>query len=205
MEAVIKSSHAAAVNGNVVHTVDFIQGAITIILALALGEAFKLFVTSHDDRPIQWSRLPALLTFLVVFFPFFQGMSQYLYLTYLNPETAPVFYPGYLVFDGVMNVLEAACFFVMSRALTPRHWRHFYSAILALMAIDIAWTGVIFRRGINVGAWFYIDVVVVVLISLMMWYEHGKPQSMRPSYVGLAILTASTAVSYYLERDIYFP
>ena len=39
--------------GNVVHTVNFMQGAITIVMALALGEALKLFVTSRADRPLQ--------------------------------------------------------------------------------------------------------------------------------------------------------
>src|SRR6185437_10824136 len=76
------------ISGNVAHTVDFMQGAITIIFALALGEALKLFVSGHEDSPILWDRLPALLAFLFVFFPFFQSMSQYLYLTYLNAPTA---------------------------------------------------------------------------------------------------------------------
>ena len=81
--------------GNVAHTVNFMQGAITIVMALALGEALKLFVTSRDDRPLQWERLPVLLAFLFVFFPFFQSISQYLYLTYLNRRprhpSAPAF------------------------------------------------------------------------------------------------------------------
>ena len=50
--------------GNVAHTVNFMQGAITIVMALALGEALKAFVVSHNDRPLQWERLPVLLAFL---------------------------------------------------------------------------------------------------------------------------------------------
>lgn len=193
------------ISGNVAHTVDFIQGAITIVLALALGEALKLFVTPHNEKPFLWDRLPALLAFLLLFFPFFQGMSQYLYLTYLNPETAPPFRPGYLIFDGFMNVLEAACFFVMSRALAPHHWHHFYGAVLTLMAIDIAWTGATWQRGLKVGAWFYIDIAILVLLGATMWYERDKPPSMRPSYILLVVLAVTTALSYWLERDIYFP
>lgn len=193
------------ISGNVAHTVDFIQGAITIILALALGEALKLFVTPHEDKPLIWDRLPGLLAFLFAFFPFFQGMSQYLYLTYINPKTAPAFYPGYLVFDAVMLVLEAACFFVMSRALAPKHWRHFYGAVLALMVIDIAWTAITARRGIDVRAWLYIDLAIVAAVCLMFAIESGRALSMRPVYVGLVLLAVSTAVSYWLERDIYFP
>jgi hypothetical protein len=193
------------ISGNVAHTVDFIQGAITIILALALGEALKLFVTPHEEKPMIWNRLPSLLAFLFAFFPFFQSMSQYLYLTYLSPATAAPFRPGYLVFDAVMYVLEAACFFVMSRALAPKHWQHFYGAVLALMLIDIGWTALTLRRGIHVGAWLYIDIVVAAIVVGMFLFERNRPLTMRPVYVGLVLLMTSTAISYWLERDIYFP
>jgi hypothetical protein len=193
------------ISGNVAHTVDFFQGAVTIILALALGEALKFFVTPHEQKPLQWDRLPALLAFLFVFFPFFQSMSQYLYTTYLNPETAPKFYPGYLIFDGFMYLLESACFFVMSRALAPHHWRHFYGAVFILMTIDVVWSGVTYRRGIHVGAWIWIDLAIMAFVVLMIAYERGKPQSMRPTYAGLIVLMTTTALSYWLERAIYFP
>jgi len=193
------------ISSNVIHTVDFIQGAITIILALALGEALKLFVTPHEEKPLLWDRLPMLLAFLVAFFPFFQGMSQYLYLTYLNRATAAPFYPGYLLFDALMLKLEAACFFVMSRAIAPKHWRHFYGAVLVLMVIDIAWTALTLRRGIHVGAWLYLDILVAAGICVMFFVERGRELSQRPVYIGLALLSVSTAISYWLERDIYFP
>lgn len=200
------------ISGNVVHTVNFMQGAITIVFALALGEALKMFVTGQEDQPLQWNRLPALFAFLFVFFPFFQSMSQYLYLTYLNAQTAPPFRPGFLVFDGIMLILEAACFFVMSRALAPRHWRHFYAAVLTLMAIDIVWTGVTWRRGMHVGAWLWIDIVIVAVLGATMWRlrgkrwaEHGKNASMLPSYILMVLLGVTTAISYWLESAIYFP
>ncbi len=193
------------ISGNVVHTVNFFQGAFTIILALALGEALKQFVGERDERALHWDLLPGLLSFLLIFFPFFQSMSQYLYLTYLNAPTAPTFYPGFLIFDGFMYVLESACFFVMSRALAPKRWQRFYGAVLGLMAIDIAWSGVTFRRGIHVGDWIWIDLVLAVSLGLVLWFERGKPVSMRPAYVGLAIIALTTATSYWLERAIYFP
>jgi hypothetical protein len=39
----------------------------------------------------------------------------------------------------------------------------------------------------------------------MIWFERGKPPSMRPSYIGLALLTTTTALAYWLEQDMYFP
>jgi len=198
------------ISGNVAHTVDFMQGAITIIFALALGEALKMFVSGHDDTPMLWNRLPALLSFLFVFFPFFQSMSQYLYLTYLNEATAPAFRPRYLIFDGTMYILEAACFYVMSRALAPHHWRHFYGAVLTLMAIDIVWTGVTWHRGMPVGAWLWIDIAVVAVLGgtwlaahVQHWHAQGRHR--LPSYILTVTLGVTTALSYWLEAEIYFP
>lgn len=198
------------IGGNVAHTVDFMQGAITIIFALALGEALKLFVSGHEDSPILWERLPALLAFLFVFFPFFQSMSQYLYLTYLNEATAPPFRPGFLIFDGAMYILEAACFYLMSRALAPKHWRHFYAAVLILMLIDIVWTGITWRCGLPVGAWLYIDLAIVAVLGGTMLYARGRHwhelgRFMLPSWILVATLGITTALSYWLEAEIYFP
>ena len=194
------------ISGNVAHTVDFMQGAITIIFALALGEALKLFVSGHEDSPILWDRLPALLAFLFVFFPFFQSMSQYLYLTYLNAQTAPPFRPGFLIFDGIMYILEAACFYVMAGALAPRHWRHFYGAVLVLMTIDIVWSAITYRRGIHVGAWIFIDAAVIAVLGGTMWLARGRtPAMMLPSWILMVTLGLTTAASYWLESAIYFP
>jgi hypothetical protein len=194
------------INGNVIHTVNFMQGAITIVMALALGEALKAFVVSRDDRPLQWERLPALLAFVFVFVPFFQSISQYLYLTYLNAQTAPPFRPGFLIFDGIMYILEAACFYVMAGALAPRHWRHFYGAVLALMSIDMVWTVITYRRGIHVGAWIFIDAVVIAVLGGTMWLARGRtPATMLPSWILMVTLGLTTAASYWLESAIYFP
>ena len=197
------------ISGNVAHTVTFFQGAFTIVLALSLGEALKAFVAEDDVRPIHWDRTPAFMSFLLIFFPFFQSMSQYLYLTYLNAATAPKFYPGFLVFDGILFTLESACFFVMSRALGPRHWRRFYTAVLLLMAIDIVWSGVTYSRGIHVGAWIWIDLGIAAVLGAVLFIErdrHATAQAARrATLLCLATMVVSTGLSYWLEREIYFP
>ena len=197
------------ISGNVVHTVNFFQGAFTIVLALALGEALKAFVAGDDERPIHWDRTPAFVSFLLIFFPFFQSMSQYLYLTYLNAPTALKFQPGYLIFDGVLFTLEFACFYVMSRALGPKHWRRFYVAVLLLMAVDVVWSGVTYWRGVHVGAWIYIDLALMAVLGLVLFVERKRHSTeeaaMRASLICLATVVVTTATSYWLERDIYFP
>jgi hypothetical protein len=58
-------------DGDIIHTVKFFQSAFTIVLALSLGEALKSFTSDNQEQPLYWNRAPALLTFLLVFFPFF--------------------------------------------------------------------------------------------------------------------------------------
>jgi hypothetical protein len=194
-----------AIAGNVISTVTFFQGAFTIILSLSLGEALKAFTSDNQDHPLYWNRAPALGAFLLVFFPFFQSMNQYFYSTYLNPQTALQFQPGFLVFDGMMFTLEAGCFFTMSRSLAPHRWQRFYTTLLVLMLIDIGWAGVSYSRGVHVGGWLYMDVLVIAVILAMMWFERDKPMSLRPGYIGLVLLTMTTALGYWLEKDMYFP
>ncbi len=193
------------ISGDAIHTVTFFQGAFTIILSLSLGEALRSFVSDNPDHAMRWERVPAILAFLFAFFPFFQSMSQYLYVAYLDPDTALKFHRGYLAFDGLMFTFEAGCFFVMSRSLAPQVWRRFYSALLALMAVDIGWTGVNSFRNIHVGDWLWVNIGIVAAILVLMWLERGKAVSTRPVYVGLAVIAVATATSYWLERDMYFP
>lgn len=192
-------------HGSVTNTVTFFQGAFTIILALSLGEALKSFTSDNQDLPVHWNRVPALLAFLLVFFPFFQSMNQYFYSTYLNQQTALKFYPAYLVFDGMIFMLQAGCFFTMSRSLAPHRWQRFYTTVLILMLINICWNAVSYSRGVHVLGWMAMNVLVIAAILAMIWFERGKPTSMRPSYIGLALLTTTTALAYRLEQDMYFP
>jgi hypothetical protein len=191
-------------HGSVTNTVTFFQGAFTIILALALGEALKSFTSDNQDLPLHWNRAPALGAFLLVFFPFFQSMNHYFYSAYLNPQTALTFYPAYLVFDGLMYTLWAGCFFTMSRSLAPHRWQRFYGTLLILMLLNICWNIVGYSRGVHVLGWLAMNVVIVAAILAMMWFERGKPTSMRPGYIGVALLTTTTALAYWLESDMYF-
>ncbi len=193
------------IGSNVIHTVNLFQTTFMIVLSLSLGEALKSFASDDQDHPLRWKRMPALLAFFILFLPFFQSMGQYLFLTYLNPPTALAFHPGYLVYDAITFMLQASCFFVMSRSLAPEIWRRFYGSALVLMVIDIGWTSVNYFRGIHVGDWLWLDIVIIAAILAMMWFERGRPASMRPPYTGLAIVTVTTLLSYWLERDIYFP
>lgn len=114
-----------------------------MVLALALTEAFKQFVADKAEKPedpiVHWERLPALVGFLLLIFPFFHGMSRHIFLSYMNVEVAPPFYSMFLMIDGIVFMLESAIFFAMSRALSPGQWRHYYWSVMLLMLVDTLW------------------------------------------------------------------
>ena len=101
------------VTDEVQHLVTFFQNGFTILIALALGEALCQFVAADirhpDDKAIQWNRLPALLIFLFLILPFFQGMNRYFYLTCLKTGSLPYNYPIWLAIDGLAFVSALGC------------------------------------------------------------------------------------------------
>jgi hypothetical protein len=69
----------------------------SIVLALAMGEAFKQYISDRHDGDVQWKSTFALLTFLLLVLPFYQGMNRYLLQTYGTPGTK--FSAVFLVID----------------------------------------------------------------------------------------------------------
>jgi len=189
---------------HVAHTVAFFQTAFAIVLALALGEALKQFVSDEDERPLHWDRLPAFVAFILIVFPFFQSMGRHMFTTYLDPATAPPYRPAWLMFDGIVFLVEAALIYVIARTIQPRLWRRFYGAVLLLLAVDIIWAGVSVWRGIPVGFWVVLDVLLGIVLLGVLWFERGKRETLRPAIICAVAFALSTAASYLVMTDFYF-
>lgn len=122
--------------------VENIQSVYTIILALAVAEAFNQAIKESKpkaERPattlaswfdcIHSSRFVSLIVFLLMVIPFFQGNQKYLYLQYIEPLHRPnppkVIKALWLNFDCTIFTLEAGLFFVMARSLSAHRWQQF--------------------------------------------------------------------------------
>ena len=77
-----------------------------IVLALALGEAFKLVVSEEGTEFIAWTKLYALAIFLLLIRPFYQGMNRYLLMTYGEQAPTPRPHSVFLIIDGVAFMTE---------------------------------------------------------------------------------------------------
>lgn len=198
--------------------VDILKNIFTVVLALALGEAFKQFVTDMNsvkpDSPepaIRWDRLPGLLAFLFLLTPFYQGMGRYLSHTYVEAQTLgrPEPYGRYLLIDCVLFALEAGLFFVMARALSGVHWRRFYWAVWLICVADGVWGIFVWRfqrptLTSDILDWLKLDGIAFVVVSLMLWRLTDRDSKWVP-WFGLALMMLRTFFDYKWSWHLYFP
>jgi hypothetical protein len=193
------------------HAVQFFQTVYGILLALALGEAFKQFVLDGDQN-IRWDRSASLWAFLFMIVPFFHGMNQYMYITYLHgAQKSLETISAPLLLDGLMFLAMAAVFFVLSRSLSPSHWVRFYVSTFALLAIDTVWILSAIYRGSDLWAWLALNGVVASVLAIVMFVQREKtyvPQQLppwhSPSWLCAAIFTMSTTIDYVVMLRYFF-
>jgi hypothetical protein len=196
---------------DLVHAVQFFQAIYGILLALALGEAFKQFVPD-GDQDMRWDRLPFLIAFLFTIFPFFHGMNQYMYITYLHRPTLSVAeVSGQLLFDSAMFMGMAGTFFVLSRSLSPNHWFRYYIATLVLLAVDTVWIVAAIYRGSELYPWLILNIIVVSILASVLRTQYGKkfdhqklPDWHSPPWICAYLLIASTTIDYAWMQNYFF-
>ena len=162
--------------------VENIQSIYTIVLALAIAEAFNQAIKEnkpetekHATTFVNWfdcvhhSRFVSLIVFLLLAAPFFQGNQKYLYQQYIEPLHLP--HPpksisaAWLNYDCLVFTLEAGLFFVMSRSLSARRWQQFYATIVLLLSIDFIWALTEKTHGAVVPPeWLWFDIIAVIIL-----------------------------------------
>jgi hypothetical protein len=195
---------------SVANDIDFFQKVFTVVMALALGEAFKQFVADAkepaEDKTIHWNRLPALVSFIFLIVPFYHGMSRYYYTTY---STVAEGYSGHLLFDSGAFLLESALFFTLSRALSPGRWRTYYIAVIILFVLDCAWafTGNCGHSSTDSSLthWMIQDIGGVAFMSIACWYLWKKPRSLTATLLCAALMLLKAIVDYAWSWSYYFP
>ncbi len=163
--------HEPQITDAVKDLIEFFRKTIAIVLALAFGEAFKQFVADKEEpakRIIHYNRLPALLSFLALLLPFFQGINSYLFETYRNAESLFPNYKISLFFDSLMFLVESAFFFIMSRALDPLQWLRLTGCARILMVVDAIWAMAAYLlHSAQIKSWLFLDVVSIVVITVI--------------------------------------
>jgi hypothetical protein len=206
--------------------VENVQSIYTIVLALAIAEAFNQAIKEnkpetekHATTIANWfdcihgSRFVSLIVFLLLAAPFLQGNQKYLYVQYLEPLHQPnppkTISAMWLNFDCMVFSVEAGLFFVMSRSLSARRWQQFYATVILLMAIDFIWAVVEKSRGAAVPReWLWFDIIAVVLLAaaiaidwFLIRYDRTKELN-KYCYVGVSVLAiAGLAYSYFYQLD----
>jgi hypothetical protein len=192
----------------ILSTVDNLQRAFTIVLALSLGEAFKQFVADKavkpEDRTIHWDRLIALIAFLLLLFPFYQGMDRYFYNVY-RTQSRPSPYSLYLAIDCLMFTLESSLLFVMSRALPLVQWRRFYIAVLIILSADAIWGTIAWLTHTpSISRWVVLDLVSIPVFFVIL-LVFRLPTSRWGPALSLIVMLIRTIIDYWMYWDFYFP
>jgi hypothetical protein len=188
----------------------FFRTTFSIILALALAEAFKQSVNDkaveQQHSVIFWDRMPALLSFLLLIVPFYQGMNRYFFITYADLGKIPQPYSIYLMIDGVALMAESALFFVMSRALALPQWRRFYWTVIALICVDLVWCIIgMSRDAPGTTKWFILDGASLIAFGIFMRGFHKTKEFRLPSRKGLCVMAIRATADYAWIWDFYFP
>jgi hypothetical protein len=179
-------------------------------MALALGESFKQFVAERavkeTDRAIHWDRLPSLLSFLLLIVPFYQGMSRYFYLTYGHVDKMPQPYALFLAFDGLIFMIEAALFFVMSRALPAAQWLRYYACVLILLIVDSIWVWAShYFHSSPIETWMFLNFGFGAVVLVMLLCARKCSAALWISMVGAVIVLLRTGLDYWFNWSVYFP
>jgi hypothetical protein len=206
--------------------VENVQSIYTIILALAVAEAFNQAIREtkpKEERPattlISWfdclhhSRVVSLLVFLLMIVPFFQGNQKYLYLQYIEPLHGPKppksISALWINFDCIVFSIEAGLFFLMARSLSAHRWQQFYAAIIVLLSLDLVWAALEKYRGAAVPSeWLWFDGLVALLLAAIIaldwfWIRYDRDNNLnRYCFWGASIVTILCLIfGYYYEID----
>lgn len=203
-----------------------IQSVYTIVLALAIAEAFNQAIKeskpheeSHATTFSGWfdcfhhSRFVSLVVFLLIATPFFQGNQKYLYLQYIEPLHRPdpprSINARWLDFDCLVFSMQAGMFFVMSRSLSARRWQQFYGAIVVLLLGDFAWVLLERGRGAAIPAeWVWFDIIAAGVLAAIIvgdWFlMRGRKDGKLNAYgywAASGISIAGLVCSYFWQLE----
>jgi hypothetical protein len=136
----------------------------------------------------------------------FQGTIRYFVFTYGDANT--ILQQSYslpLMFDGFMFLIEAALFFVMSRALKPMHWVTYYLSVWALLWVDSAWGLVAaYNHGTPIQAWSWLNLGFGLIVAAML-SRRASLSSSTATGVGAIAVLLRTALDYFFSWNFYFP
>ncbi len=193
---------------SIIVSVENLQRIFAIVLALALGEGFKQVVSDKAHLPsdpfVYWGRILGLISFLLLIVPFFQGMHRYYYTVYMVP-TRPQPYAIFLSFDAFIFLVDAALFFVMSRALAIEQWHRFYFTVLLLLIVDSVWGVVVFLfHSDAVLRWLVLNAVTIPIFVLLRYFFRD-PKSVWGAGLCFLTMASRTISDYYIMWDFYYP
>lgn len=186
-------------------SIESLQQIYTVILALALAEAFKQFIIEDRNnvhRKVDWNKLLNLISLLALIIPFLHGMNRYFFDTYISRSMPR--YGLYLLIDCIAFMIEGALFFILARSLSAVESSRFYRTVGLLLSFDVLWGGLIwYFHTPSVEPWVVVNLIFVFVIAVILIAARKHPFCCQ-------ILCALTVVlrtlcDYRSSWSFYFP
>jgi hypothetical protein len=147
----------------------------------------------------------SLVSFLLLIFPFYQGTIRYFVFTYGNTTALSPNYSFQLMGDSVAFLIEAALFFVMSRALAPAHWVTYYGCVAVLLWVDSIWGLIAVKiHGSPIYDWIFLNMFFGLVVVVML-VRHKHLTDRQAIIIGLVAVFIRTVADYWLSWGFYFP
>jgi hypothetical protein len=198
------------------NAVNHFQWLFTIIMALAITEGLKQFVTEYKDDektkpPIRWECVGGLVAFLLTAMLFTYGMTRAFFEAYRRGRLEHEYF-AHLAGDSLAFIIEAFAFFVMSRSLSPSRARTFATAALIAFSVDLVWVLKCDLYGLPSGGqlgtcWIWQDSIVagLLLLGIVARKFIRKFNDLALHITVCIILITEAGADIWLNRELYFP
>ena len=187
-----------------------LQQIYTVILGLALGEAFKQVVSENKDvlqRKVDWSKLPNLVSLMALIIPFLHGLNRYFFEVYIAHNDVYIAhnhgYGIYLLVDCIAFTIEGGLFFLLARSLSRAESTRFYFTVAILLCIDIVWGSFIWHfHTPSVKPWVIVNLIFgsLMIIILVLLRERAYCQAMC-----VVLVISRSVCDYIFSWTFYFP
>jgi hypothetical protein len=171
-------------------------------------EALRRVLTSGAAGYSKWLMLAS---FLVTVVPFYHGGNRHLDATYVTSERAAK--PYALMIDFVFLFLEAILLFALAVQIDTL--QVFYTLLVALFLLDIAWIGFTYIAGLDpnlsgpgYAKWVVMNLIAGAAIALFAWsnlFGNVWATDIAKDIALATVAVGRTIFDYILEWEFYYP
>jgi len=193
-------------------SVNNLQLLYTIVISLAIAQTLKHLIevisaTGWTNFRQYCNEIFMFISFIFIVVPFFHGANRYLDATYVTEERNAKHYA--LLIDFIALFIEGLALFGLG--MLTSNLEVFYSLLVGLLALDIAWVGSTNLTGEGrtdkvpkFRKWAVINAVAMAGILISVWSNLWQDELVKGIMLVLIVM-ARTIYDYVSVWEFYYP